>query len=175
MIKSCEDEALDGVDRCGIDLSAPVTQLDIRVCCGKDIAQQNLILQILSNTEQFELKLHQVLGEPVSPLWNQGINLRSILPSYHLFLSLPSSLVSSIQEIFDWTICPKLNIAGPSHLSWQVPLVIWGEILSYSPQALFRVSLLSDPDFARAKLCGESRWFLLVLLAPSGALVVIMV
>ena len=71
-------------------------QLDFRVCCGKDIAQQNLILQILSNTEQFELKLHQVLGEPVSPLWNQGINLRSILPSYYLFLSLPSSLVSSI-------------------------------------------------------------------------------
>ena len=68
--------------------------MDIRVCCGKDIAQQNLILQILSNTEQLEL--HQVLGEPVSPLWNQGINLPSILPSYYLFLSLPSSLVSSI-------------------------------------------------------------------------------
>ena len=50
--------------------------MDIRVCCGKDIAQQNLILQILSNTEQLEL--HQVLGEPVSSLWNQGTNLRSL-------------------------------------------------------------------------------------------------
>ena len=50
------------------------------------------LLSILSNIEQFELKLHQLPGEPVSLLWNQGINLRLLLPSYESFFSHPYPL-----------------------------------------------------------------------------------
>ena len=70
--------------------------------------------------EQFELKLHQVLGEPVSTLCNPGINLRS-LAIYESFLSHPT--------LYSWFInlgelrvdyCPILAFAWPSHISWQV-------------------------------------------------------
>ena len=61
-------------------------QLDFRVCCGKTVLKESDLSDFIL-TEQFDLKLHQVLGEPVSPLWNQGINLRPILPSYKSLFS----------------------------------------------------------------------------------------
>ena len=75
--------------------------------------------------EQFELKLHQVLGEPVSTSWNQGINLRF---SCHLWIILVSPYPLFMVHQFRKTLSgllpiTRLCLAWPHFLAGVVSLL----------------------------------------------------
>ena len=64
-------------------------------------------------------------------------------------------------------LLPKLDLAWPCHLHWQVQLYSCSRVnfIHLTHQALCQVvwNPQLDPDFQRAKLCGESRGYLVVI------------
>ena len=95
------------------------------VCCWR-ILLQNLIFQIFIHTiEQLELKDARTRGEChtfVESRYQSAISL-DILFVPSLLIPTPLSwFINLHQEIFDLDFCPKLDLAWPSHISWQIQL-----------------------------------------------------
>ena len=123
-------------------------------------------------------------------------NLRYLLPSFDSFLSHPYPLIMVHHYCTRRSLSgnlPRLNLAWPSHLSWQVQSMFFRVKFIFYPTGIVLSSLQpgrsltnlvevncpcerfksksisrclvseADPDFQRAKLCGESRGYLVVI------------
>ena len=113
-----------------------LAQLDNRVCCGR-ILLLNLIFQILTNCQTAEQRLHVRFLESLAHFCGiKGTNLRYLLSSFGSFFSHQYPLIMVHQFApgdLRVEFCPILDLAWPSHISWQVQFVLQGGKLSFSP------------------------------------------